>query len=86
MRLLIMPGDGIGPEIMAATVTALGALNKRFDLKLDFTECTIGLPALADAQASPLPIPKLELSPKGTAMQGTNTRNRGSQSWTLIDR
>ena len=47
MRLLILPGDGIGPEIMAATVTALDALNGRFGLKLDLRERTIGLAAHA---------------------------------------
>jgi len=47
MRLLILPGDGIGPEIMAATVTAFEALNGRFGLKLDLRESTIGLSAHA---------------------------------------
>ena len=47
MRFLILPGDGIGPEIMAATVTALDALNGRFGLKLDLRESTIGLAAHA---------------------------------------
>ncbi len=27
MKILILPGDGIGPEIMAATRAALDALN-----------------------------------------------------------
>jgi len=47
MKILILPGDGIGPEIMAATVQVLGALDEKFGLKLELTERTIGLAALA---------------------------------------
>jgi 3-isopropylmalate dehydrogenase len=53
MKILILPGDGIGPEIMAATVTALGALNDKHALKLDFEEHAVGLPAL-EAEGSTL--------------------------------
>ncbi len=54
MRLLILPGDGIGPEIMAATVVALEALNGKFSLKLDLEERVIGLESLK-AEGSTLP-------------------------------
>ena len=46
MKILILPGDGIGPEIMAATMTALNALNDKHALKLDFEAHAVGLPAL----------------------------------------
>jgi len=46
MRVLIMDGDGIGPEIMAATRRALQALDARFGLGLEFEEVPIGLAAL----------------------------------------
>ncbi len=59
MKILILPGDGIGPEIMAATVTALGALNDKFGLKLDFEEHAVGLKAL-EAGGSTLPGELLE--------------------------
>ena len=59
MRFLILPGDGIGPEIMAATMTALEALNGRFGLKLDLRESTIGLAAHA-AGGSTFPLTVLE--------------------------
>jgi 3-isopropylmalate dehydrogenase len=36
MNIVILPGDGIGPEIMAATVDVLEAASGRFDLKLTF--------------------------------------------------
>ncbi len=47
MKILILPGDGIGPEIMAATQTALAALEKRLRLGIDYPERPIGLAALA---------------------------------------
>lgn len=47
MRILILPGDGIGPEIMAATRRALDALNGRLRLGLKFEERAIGLAAHA---------------------------------------
>ncbi len=59
MRLLILPGDGIGPEIMAATLVALDALDAKFSLKLVLEERTIGLKSL-EAEGSTLPDAVLE--------------------------
>ena len=50
MRLLALPGDGIGPEITTATLRVLAAL----DLGLTVDTADIGLKALAD-QGSTLP-------------------------------
>ncbi len=36
MKIVVLPGDGIGPETMAATVDVLLAASKRFDLNLQF--------------------------------------------------
>ncbi len=47
MKILVLPGDGIGPEITAAAMTALTALNDKLSLKLDFSQRTLGLEALA---------------------------------------
>jgi 3-isopropylmalate dehydrogenase len=41
-----MEGDGIGPEICAATIAVLRAADRRFGLDLSFTSTTIGLAAL----------------------------------------
>ena len=54
MRMLVLPGDGIGPEIMAAALAALEALNAERGLKLEFEERAIGLDALK-AEGSTLP-------------------------------
>ena len=54
IRLLILPGDGIGPEITAATRSALEALNQKLALGLAFVEREIGLKAL-EAEGTTLP-------------------------------
>ena len=36
MRIVVLPGDGIGPEITAVTVAAVEAASKKFNL--DITE------------------------------------------------
>jgi isocitrate/isopropylmalate dehydrogenase len=40
MRLLVLPGDGIGPEISRATPDALEAANRMFDLQLEYEPCS----------------------------------------------
>ena len=42
MRLLVLAGDGIGPEITAATLTVLEAAARRFRLDLDIEEDIVG--------------------------------------------
>ncbi len=59
MKILILPGDDIGPEIMAPTYAALRNLNQKFDLGLEFEEKTIGVQAL-EAEGSTLPDHVLE--------------------------
>ena len=54
MKILILPGDGIGPEIMAATGAALEALNDTHGLKLAFEKRVIGLASL-ETEGSTLP-------------------------------
>jgi isocitrate/isopropylmalate dehydrogenase len=54
IRLAVMPGDGIGPEITAATLTVLHATDRRFGLGLSFDTVPIGLTAL-HAHGSTLP-------------------------------
>jgi isocitrate/isopropylmalate dehydrogenase len=46
MKILILPGDGIGPEITTATMSVLEAANKKFALSLNFTTEEIGLSSL----------------------------------------
>jgi isocitrate/isopropylmalate dehydrogenase len=53
-HLVVMEGDGIGPEITAATLDVLRAADRMFGLGLTFTPVTIGHAALR-AQGSTLP-------------------------------
>jgi isocitrate/isopropylmalate dehydrogenase len=46
VRLVVMEGDGIGPEITAATLVVLREADRAFGLGLSFTSVTIGLAAL----------------------------------------
>ncbi|HEV7478248.1 MAG TPA: isocitrate/isopropylmalate dehydrogenase family protein [Burkholderiales bacterium] len=46
MKLLVLPGDGIGPEITAATLTVLKAADRLFKLNLSFEEQQVGLATL----------------------------------------
>ena len=46
MKLLVLPGDGIGPEITRATVAVLEAADRRFGLGLQYEYRDIGFAAL----------------------------------------
>lgn len=46
MRIMYLPCDGIGPEIMAETLKVVTAANDRFDLGLTFEEAESGFPSL----------------------------------------
>jgi len=46
MKILVLPGDGIGPEITAATLAVLERANALFKLELQWQHEEIGLPAL----------------------------------------
>ena len=54
VRIVVMEGDGIGPEITAATLAVLRVVDHAFGLGLSFTPVTIGLAALR-AQGTTLP-------------------------------
>ena len=54
VRIVVMEGDGIGPEITAATMRVLRAVDRVFSLGLSFTPVAIGLAALR-AQGTTLP-------------------------------
>src|SRR4051812_24242510 len=46
MKIVILPGDGIGPETMASTVQALEATSSRFGLDLELMHDIAGLDSL----------------------------------------
>ena len=46
MKIMTLPCDGIGPEIMAATLDVVGAANQKFDLGISFHEEISGFSSL----------------------------------------
>jgi 3-isopropylmalate dehydrogenase len=53
-RITLLPGDGIGPEIMAVAVDVLKSVGRQMDLSFEFEEALIGGAAI-DATGEPLP-------------------------------
>lgn len=58
-RITLLPGDGIGPEIMAVTVDVLNVIGEQLDIAFEFTEAPIGGAAI-DATGEPLPADTLD--------------------------
>lgn len=54
VRLIVLPGDGIGPEITTTTCAVLAALDQRHGLRLSLEEHAVGLASL-EQQGSTLP-------------------------------
>lgn len=48
LKLLVLPGDGIGPEITAATLDILRPVDERLGIGFEFETLDIGLKSLAD--------------------------------------
>ena len=46
MKILVVPGDGIGPEITVATLKAVDAIVAKYQLELDVQEADCGLASL----------------------------------------
>jgi len=59
-RITLLPGDGIGPEIMTVAVDVLNAIGTQLDISFEFTEALIGGAAI-DATGEPLPAESLEM-------------------------
>ena len=67
LRVVLLPGDGIGPEITAVARELLEVVSARFNFSLTFDEQLIGGVAI-DATGEPLPastlkVPKAALVP-----------------------
>jgi 3-isopropylmalate dehydrogenase len=66
-KITLLPGDGIGPEIMAVAVDVLNAIGKQSDLSFEFKEALIGGAAI-DARGEPLPPETLETCKQSDAV------------------
>lgn len=66
-KITLLPGDGIGPEIMAVTGEVLKVIGGQFDIKFDFQEALIGGAAI-DATGEPLPAETLQVCRQSDAV------------------
>jgi 3-isopropylmalate dehydrogenase len=58
-HITLLPGDGIGPEIMAVAVDVLKCVSKTFDINFEFSTALIGGAAI-DETGEPLPAVTLD--------------------------
>jgi len=66
-KVLMLPGDGIGPEIVAEARRVLELVNEQDDLGLEFTEAHVGGAAI-DATGVPLPDATLDSAKSADAI------------------
>lgn len=59
-RITLLPGDGIGPEIMAVAVDVLNVVGEQLNITFEFTEALLGGAAI-DATGEPLPAQTLDI-------------------------
>ena len=67
LKIAVLGGDGIGPEVCAEGVKVLKAIEKKFNHKFTFTEGLVGGSALTE-KGVPLPDETLELCKKSDAI------------------
>ncbi|HAK35322.1 MAG TPA: 3-isopropylmalate dehydrogenase, partial [Pantoea sp.] len=53
-HIAVLPGDGIGPEVMAQALKVLDAIRHRFDMRITTSEYDVGGIAI-DRHGEPLP-------------------------------
>ena len=59
MKLLVLKGDGIGPEIVAVALTVTESLNRQLHLGLEFEEGDFGLASIERYGDPLLSVPKI---------------------------
>ncbi|MBF0282293.1 MAG: 3-isopropylmalate dehydrogenase [Zetaproteobacteria bacterium] len=67
VKIAVLPGDGIGPEIVRETMKVIEVLNKKFDLQSTWQEAHVG-GAGYDAAGDPLPEATLALAKASDAV------------------
>ncbi|WP_457644236.1 3-isopropylmalate dehydrogenase [Persephonella sp.] len=66
-KIAVLPGDGIGPEIMEAALKVLDAVSKKYELQFEFKEGLIGGAAI-DETGDPLPEETLKIAKESDAV------------------
>lgn len=67
LKIAVLPGDGIGPEVTKQSVKVLKAITERFDHTFEFEEAAVGAVAI-DYTGEPLPYTTLELCKESDAV------------------
>ncbi len=80
-NILVLPGDGIGPEIIAEAVKVLNTVKKKLDLDLQLDEALLG-GAAVDATGVPLPDETLQ---KAKAADAILLGAVGGPKWDGLD-
>ena len=81
-HILILPGDGIGPEIVAEAVKVLDAVRQKFSLDITTDQAVVG-GAAYDAEGDPLPASTLD---KAKAADAILFGSIGGPKWDAIER
>jgi 3-isopropylmalate dehydrogenase len=66
-KIAVLPGDGIGPEIVTEAVRCLELVAERFGHQFELTEAPVGAAAM-DLTGEPLPAPTLALAKSADAV------------------
>jgi 3-isopropylmalate dehydrogenase len=67
IKIAVLPGDGIGPEVIQASLPVIAAAAKKAKLSLDFEEALVG-GAAYDKTGHPLPQATIDLCDKAAAI------------------
>jgi 3-isopropylmalate dehydrogenase len=81
-KVLVLPGDGIGPEIVDEAVKVLNVAKQKFGLDVELDEALVG-GAAVDAEGDPLPEGTLE---KARAADAILFGSIGGPKWDTIER
>ncbi len=80
-NIALIPGDGIGPEVVSAAVTVLDAVSAKYGHKFNFTEVYMGGCAI-DKFGVPLPDETLDICKKSDAvLMGSIGGNTTTSPW-----
>jgi len=66
-KIALLPGDGIGPEVMKEAVKVLNTISKKFDIKFNFEHADVGGAAI-DSHGTALPKATLTLCQNSDAI------------------
>ena len=67
LKIALLPGDGVGPEVLAQAVKCLEAVEETFNQRFIFKEAPVGAIAI-DKKGTPLPDATLKLCKESDAV------------------